>query len=79
MAKNLGPMYVPDNKRSYSKALGNLIDSEARQIVYETYKKTEQLLKENTDKLSKVSINSKASRIADQMSQKNVSKLFGLP
>lgn len=54
MAKNLGPLYLPDNKRLYSKALGDLIDHEARQMVSETYRKTEQLLQENRDKLTKV-------------------------
>lgn len=56
MAENIGPICLPDNKQSYSKALHALIDNEVRQIVYETYRKTEQLLNENSDKLSKVSV-----------------------
>lgn len=54
MDPKLGPICVPDNKRSYSKAMGNLIDNEARKIVAQSYQKTEQLLKDNADKLSKV-------------------------
>lgn len=62
MNERIGPMYVPDEaERSYtgyklySKALGNIIDEEARRMVQDAYKKTEQILKDNSNKLKSVS------------------------
>ncbi|XP_011314344.1 paraplegin, partial [Fopius arisanus] len=40
-----------DTKKPYSKKMGNLMDAEARLIVARAYKQTEQLLKDNLDKL----------------------------
>ncbi|XP_015586274.1 paraplegin [Cephus cinctus] len=39
------------NKKPYSKRLGNLMDGEARRLVGKAYRRTEQLLQENKDKL----------------------------
>ncbi|XP_063986247.1 paraplegin isoform X2 [Diachasmimorpha longicaudata] len=40
-----------DTKKPYSKKLGNLMDAEARLLVGRAYKQTEQLLRDNMDKL----------------------------
>lgn len=62
MNERIGPMYVPDEAeqsytgdKPYSKALGNIIDEEARKMVQDAYKKTEQILKDNSKKLKSVS------------------------
>lgn len=58
MSKTIGPMYVPDepensyvDEKPYSKALGDLIDIESRQIIQEAYFRAEEILKTNRDKL----------------------------
>lgn len=58
MSKVIGPMYVPDERednyvdeKPYSKALGDLIDIESRQIIQEAYFRAEEILKTNRDKL----------------------------
>lgn len=58
MSSTIGPMYVPDenepnyvDEKPYSKALGDLIDLETRQIIQEAYFRAENILKENRDKL----------------------------
>ncbi|KAL1378730.1 hypothetical protein pipiens_015392 [Culex pipiens pipiens] len=42
----------PYMEKPYSKALGNVIDREARRMITEAYEKTEQILRENAEKLS---------------------------
>lgn len=61
MSKKIGPMYVPDERepnyvdeKPYSKALGDLIDLETRQIIQEAYFRAEEILKTNRDKLTKL-------------------------
>lgn len=61
MSEKIGPMYVPDERepnyvdeKPYSKALGDLIDLETRQIIQQAYFRAENILKENRDKLSKM-------------------------
>lgn len=61
MSKVIGPMYVPDepehtyvDEKPYSKALGNLIDTESRKIIQEAYFRAEEILKTNQDKLVKL-------------------------
>ncbi|CAD6241497.1 GSCOCG00009293001-RA-CDS [Cotesia congregata] len=44
-----------NTKKPYSKKLANLMDMEARQLVAKSYKDTEKLLKNNMDKLEKIS------------------------
>lgn len=58
MSERIGPMYVPDeqepnyfDEKPYSKALGDLIDLETRQIVQQAYFRAEEILKANRDKL----------------------------
>lgn len=58
MSEKIGPMYVPDeqepnyvDEKPYSKALGDLIDLETRQIIQEAYFRAEDILKANRDKL----------------------------
>lgn len=58
MSKTIGPMYVPDepeqnyvDEKPYSKALGDLIDIEMRQLIQEAYFRAEEILKTNRDKL----------------------------
>ncbi|KAL1376766.1 hypothetical protein pipiens_016701 [Culex pipiens pipiens] len=41
----------PYMEKPYSKALGNVIDREARRMITEAYEKTEQILRENAEKL----------------------------
>lgn len=62
MNQRIGPMYVPDEAeysytgdKPYSKALGNIIDDEVRNMVQTAYAKTEALLRDNQAKLVKVS------------------------
>lgn len=45
----------PGSKKPFSKKLGAVIDDEARRLVAAAYKKTEEVLLENQDKLEKVS------------------------
>lgn len=61
MSSKLGPVYVPDESETemafdkpFSKALGDIIDKEARQLVTEAYERTERVLRENKEKLTKV-------------------------
>lgn len=63
MNERIGPMYVPDEseqnysgEKPFSKALGNIIDEEAKKVVSIAYAKTEAILIENRDKLIKVSV-----------------------
>ncbi|EDS39805.1 paraplegin [Culex quinquefasciatus] len=42
----------PYMEKPYSKALGNVIDREARRMITEAYEKTERILRENAEKLS---------------------------
>lgn len=58
MSKTIGPMYVPDEPehnqfdvKPYSKALGDIIDMEMRQLIQEAYFRAEEILKNNRDKL----------------------------
>lgn len=51
-------MYVPDeneqsfvDEKPYSKALGNLIDAESRELIQTAYFRAEEILKTNRDKL----------------------------
>lgn len=59
MSKAIGPMYVPDepeysytDEKPYSKALGDLIDIESRQMIQAAYFRAEQILNANRDKLT---------------------------
>lgn len=59
MSKTIGPMYVPDepeqsytDEKPYSKALGDMIDIESRQIIQEAYFRAEEILRTNRDKLA---------------------------
>lgn len=61
MSEKIGPMYVPDepeqsynDEKPYSKALGDLIDLESRQIIQAAYFRAEEILKSNRDKLVKL-------------------------
>lgn len=59
MNEKIGPIYIKDESdnetmNTYSKSLHNIIDHEVRNIVGAAYKKTEELLKENRNKLDKV-------------------------
>lgn len=60
MNQTIGPVYIRDDNeekggmKSYSMALYNIIDHEVRNIIQETYTKTEKLLQENRNKLDKV-------------------------
>ncbi|KAJ6640139.1 Paraplegin [Pseudolycoriella hygida] len=61
MNERIGPMYVPDEaeqnysgEKPFSKALGNIIDEEARKVISDAYSKTEATLIENRDKLIKL-------------------------
>lgn len=56
MDENIGPLSLPDDRGKYSKGLASLIDHEARQIVANSYRTTEDLLRNNVDKLTKVCI-----------------------
>lgn len=62
MNERIGLMYIPDDSESnmsadkpYSKHLQNLVDIEARKLVYRAYSETEKILVDNKDKLIKVS------------------------
>jgi len=44
----------PGSKKPYSKVFSSLMDEEARRLVYKAYQKTEQVLRDNKDKLEKV-------------------------
>lgn len=59
MSEKIGPMYVPDERepnyvdeKPYSKALGDMIDLETRQIIQGAYFRAEEILKTNRDKLA---------------------------
>uniref|UniRef100_A0A2M4AK86 Putative aaa+-type atpase n=1 Tax=Anopheles triannulatus TaxID=58253 RepID=A0A2M4AK86_9DIPT len=59
MNEVVGPIAFAEDSESnpyagkpYSKSLGNLIDFEARQLITEAYDRAEQILRDNTDKLS---------------------------
>lgn len=61
MNTRIGPMYVPDEAeysytgdKPYSKALGNVIDEEVRNVVQKAYEKTEAILRNNQENLVKV-------------------------
>ncbi|KAG5666714.1 hypothetical protein PVAND_014729 [Polypedilum vanderplanki] len=60
MNENVGLVSFPDesegsgSEKPYSKHLQNLIDMEARKLINYTYDKTEQVLRENLDKLEKL-------------------------
>lgn len=60
MNDRIGPMYIQDPEESgsyykpYSKALDNIVDTEARKIIANAYDKTQQILRDNSDKLKKV-------------------------
>ena len=60
MNKNIGLVSFEGEKelnegiRPYSKLLANMIDTEARQMVGKAYKETENLLRQNIDKLTQV-------------------------
>ena len=60
MNKNVGNLSFPaegesSGKRPYSKKLANTIDLESRILVAKAYKKTEDVLTQNADKLKTVS------------------------
>ncbi|XP_050081068.1 paraplegin [Anopheles maculipalpis] len=44
----------PYAEKPYSKSLGNLIDFEARKMITEAYERTEQILRDNADKLNRL-------------------------
>uniref|UniRef100_A0A182LX52 AAA+ ATPase domain-containing protein n=1 Tax=Anopheles culicifacies TaxID=139723 RepID=A0A182LX52_9DIPT len=44
----------PYAEKPYSKSLGNLIDFEARKMITEAYERTEQILRDNEDKLNRL-------------------------
>lgn len=60
MNDKIGPIYVRDSEETggydkpFSKALEQMIDHEARNLIATAYQKTEQILKDNRDKLEKV-------------------------
>ncbi|XP_053678292.1 paraplegin [Anopheles nili] len=61
MNRTVGPIaFAEDSEASpyagkpYSKGLGNLIDFEARKMIAEAYERTEDILRENADKLDKL-------------------------
>ena len=60
MSENVGLVSFPEEetreigRRPFSKRLAALIDEEARKLVAAAYQKTEQVLKENRDKLELV-------------------------
>lgn len=59
MNDKVGPMYIEDEPnysgdKPFSKLLGNIIDTEVRQIVSSAYSNTEDILRNNADKLSTV-------------------------
>ncbi len=60
MNANLGPIYITDAEESgsfnhpFSGNLHRIIDKEAQKLVNSAYQKTEELLKNNIDKLEKV-------------------------
>lgn len=62
MNDKIGPMYIQDPEETgtyykpYSKALDDVVDMEARSIIANAYQKTQQILRENSDKLQKVGI-----------------------
>lgn len=44
----------PYAEKPYSQGLGNLIDFEARKMITEAYERTEQILRDNADKLNRL-------------------------
>ncbi|XP_061388137.1 paraplegin [Musca vetustissima] len=60
MNDKIGPMYIQDPEETgtyykpYSKALDDIVDMEARTIIANAYQKTQQILKDNSDKLQKL-------------------------
>ncbi|KAL9872448.1 paraplegin [Glossina fuscipes] len=62
MNEKLGPIYVRDANEAggvdkpFSRALDNIIDFEVRNIIAIAYQKTEQILKDNRDKLDKLAL-----------------------
>ncbi|XP_035919503.1 paraplegin [Anopheles stephensi] len=61
MNSNVGPIAFaeesdndPYAKKPYSKSLGNLIDFEARKMITDAYERTEQILRDNSDKLNRL-------------------------
>ncbi|XP_052900251.1 paraplegin [Anopheles moucheti] len=61
MNKSVGPIAFaeesdndPYAEKPYSKSLGNLIDFEARKMITEAYERTEQILRDNSDKLNRL-------------------------
>lgn len=60
MNERIGPIYVRDSEETggydkpFSKALDKMIDYEARNLVATAYQKTEEVLKDNRDKLEKL-------------------------
>ncbi|XP_058983737.1 paraplegin-like [Musca domestica] len=60
MNDKIGPMYIQDPEETgtyykpYSKALDDVVDMEARSIIANAYQKTQQILRENSDKLQKL-------------------------
>uniref|UniRef100_A0A1A9WXZ6 AAA+ ATPase domain-containing protein n=1 Tax=Glossina brevipalpis TaxID=37001 RepID=A0A1A9WXZ6_9MUSC len=62
MNEKLGPIYVRDANETggfdkpFSKSLESIIDFEVRNIIATAYEKTEQILKDNRDKLDKLAI-----------------------
>lgn len=58
MSPSVGLVSFPDedlsSRRPYSKGLHNLMDAEASKLVAEAYKRTEDVILKNRDKLQKV-------------------------
>uniref|UniRef100_A0A182NVI8 AAA+ ATPase domain-containing protein n=1 Tax=Anopheles dirus TaxID=7168 RepID=A0A182NVI8_9DIPT len=61
MNRTVGPIAFAEESdnnpyadKPYSKSLGNLIDFEARKMITEAYERTEQILRENGDKLNRL-------------------------
>ncbi|XP_014227398.1 paraplegin [Trichogramma pretiosum] len=82
MDPTIGPLsFTPDQtatntRKPYSKKLANLMDQEARTIITRAYKRTEQLLLENKDKLEKLAT---ALLQKETLTYEEVEKLIGPP
>lgn len=84
MDAEVGPLYYPSDKeinesggrKPYSKRLASLIDHRARQLVADAYKKTEQVLELNKDKLK---ILAEALLERETLNYNDVVKLIGNP
>lgn len=82
MSSNVGLISFDDentsgqNKKPYSKVLGNLMDAEASQLIVDSYKKTEKLLLDNKDKLKLIA---EELLKKETLTHEEVEKLIGPP